>query len=345
MAVPVDIKFEAYGIILPYGRELPAQLKTHIEQVIRKSRTAVTPNSARLAGQYYQLQELNEAASARILEDCLLFQGETSDNGIPKIVREPDLNLAKKYLPKIHEGFFEKEVGTLEQPRPDSTLGYILSPRARPGDWATAFDSREEARFMGTAINRDLSFPWLTAQWKSQKHGQSQYQAKHQAARDGAAIVTYLVGFYKDAGEETLDVVKTCHFSLTCDKETVKLWVHWLEVERHQNKDVKMYYMECIEMAHVPLANDVWKIRRDLHNLLDYALAERLTAIKNAIPKLSIGRGFRSNADGLVSTVSDTSIERGSSTSKQTAPSSMSSFSHEGPESPSKKRRIAGERT
>lgn len=97
-----------------------------------------------------------------------------------------------------------------------------------------------------------------------------------QGTRDGTCIANYLHEFYTDVGRIP-SVVDTCHFSATCDMETIKLWVHWREEEDGQVD----HYMKCIKRAFLEITIDDESMnlfiatRKMLRNILDYAMNER----------------------------------------------------------------------
>jgi ERCC4-related helicase len=84
-----------------------------------------------------------------------------------------------------------------------------------------------------------------------------------------------------------MPAVDTCHFSATCNMETVYLWVHW----REEESEGVHHYIECIKKAfYKPVQHDdsmqlLVAFRKALRNILDYAMNERLTQIKSALAK------------------------------------------------------------
>jgi hypothetical protein len=184
-------------------------------------------------------------------------------------------------------------------------------------------------------LTPSLSFPFLTAQWKSQKGDAGHFQASIQGARDGAASCNMLNKFYLASGRKGT-VVETCHFSITCDIASVMLWVHWRQEE--DNSTPEQFHMECIAKAWlVPggLHDDrnILLMRDALRNILDYSLHDRLNSIKEAIAKLpaqSAKRGTKRSAskrstgslESIAEDASEDATEAG--TGQTTAESSVS---------------------
>lgn len=142
------------------------------------------------------------------------------------------------------------------------------------------------------ALTSSLHFPFLTCQWKGYTGSEGQYHASLQGGRDGACVVNYLHHFFTEAGQ-TPSVVDTCHFSVTSDIQTFRLWVHW-------RKDCggdrgTIHHMKCIKSAFSELPEedeDAMKLlvdfRKMLRNIASYATSTRLERIKQAIGDLRV---------------------------------------------------------
>lgn len=76
--------------------------------------------------------------------------------------------------------------------------------------------------------------------------------------------------------------VETCHISLTTEGYTIILWIHWRELNP---EDGEVHWrMEELDTARMNKVDDLAHMRNMLHNYLDYALGERLSSIKKALP-------------------------------------------------------------
>jgi hypothetical protein len=121
-------------------------------------------------------------------------------------------------------------------------------------------------------LSSHVHFPFLTAQWKSAANNGTHEKAKLQGARDGATI-NYLKEIYKQfrAGKEP-DVVEICHFSITVDMRLCVVWVHWSEAGT--------YHMQDVEWCYLKDESSTANVRAILRNLKDWALGERLEALR-----------------------------------------------------------------
>ncbi|KAF2023598.1 hypothetical protein EK21DRAFT_80534, partial [Setomelanomma holmii] len=138
---------------------------------------------------------------------------------------------------------------------------------------------------------------------KAAMSSDNQINARLQAARDGAFIVSYMHQFYSHAyPDRDPSQLKTCHVSLTTDMISSFLWLHWHEVDP---VDGEVYYrMEPIESAHLHKLSDVVETRNILHYYIDYVMRERLKSIKAALPPFwqnwSVKRARRTQSQSLI---------------------------------------------
>jgi hypothetical protein len=331
-----EIRYEAYGLNLPCDRPFPAKLQSFIDNVIKKERPwPPSPKAAELRNMRLWLEDQNEDTAKGKMVDKLLFKGEEEPTGIKGIECKSNLFLARQYLPEPLPTFKRYNLADLEQAQPDTTLGYILATWAKRYKFESPFTQAEDLKLLPTSISRALLFPFLTAQWKSAAKGQTHKQAQPQLMRDGACVVNYLTCFYREAGEKAPDVMKTSHFSLCCDTRSAELWVHWQETEN----DHEVYYMELVDVAPLWKQSMLEDMRRYLHNILDYALNERIQSIKEAMPKIAPDGTPSLIPNGLASTELDTTIDPETSQSNRPAPLSAASNSNKGPKTPISKQR------
>lgn len=96
-------------------------------------------------------------------------------------------------------------------------------------------------------------------------------------------IVNYMHNFYSLAyPNRDPTEIETCHISLTTEGYTIILWIHWRESNA---EDREVYWrMEELDTARMNKLDDQVHLRNMLHNYLDYALGERLSSIKEALP-------------------------------------------------------------
>lgn len=68
----------------------------------------------------------------------------------------------------------------------------------------------------------------------------------------------------------------------SCEGYTIIFWIHWREINP---EDGEVYWrMEELDTARMSKLDDLVHMRNMLHNYLDYALGERLSSIKKALP-------------------------------------------------------------
>jgi len=142
-----------------------------------------------------------------------------------------------------------------------------------------------------TSVAATTHFPFLTCQWKCGDGDEGHPHATLQGARDGACIVNYNHAFLEASGLPP-SVVDTCHFSVTCDMESVKLWVHWRastagEVEHHM-KRIGFYVIRDDQGD--PENPGVKPFRARLRNILEWAQGPRLARFHSAIARLTNDR-------------------------------------------------------
>lgn len=138
-----------------------------------------------------------------------------------------------------------------------------------------------KAAFFAVATSESW-FPFITCQWKCDSGPGSHTVAMNQGARDGAAIVNALHAFHVAAGVSTPSAVNTCHWSLTCDVNTAKLFVHWRTT--HDFGTVHQY-MKLVDEAPLrspkgPDNAEMVAFRNLLRNILNWSVGTRLERIK-----------------------------------------------------------------
>jgi hypothetical protein len=285
MAAKIDpeTRLNAYGVTTNGKDTIPSALQTHISEVVKAAREAITLSAARIAKKQPRARGMGEKAAIDLLCADLLFEGEAED-GEEKIHSVPEVNLNRAYLPLAPDVTVTADVGKLTQPRPDTTIAYITSQAAELADVKPALMLDEERTLAKVPLSGKLHFPFLTCQWKSQSGSETHYHASLQGARDGATIVRYLYEFYASAGC-TPSEIDTCHFSITCDTLTAILFVHWRQINPADGSSIQ-YCMKKIAQAFLdPMDGDtqLTNMRKYMRNILDFAVTSRLDKIKDAI--------------------------------------------------------------
>jgi hypothetical protein len=278
-------KLAASGVCIDRNCALPSALADHIHSVIRKPRVQgveVSPNAKRVVDIRAGAALQNEDTAVRRIEPHLLFRGEADQSyittPIPLITSKDKVYLQPCFLP---EPKWATGNDQLARPIPDTCIGYVTHADAMATipPSAPAFTEEDDRALQNFAVAQTVHFPFLTSQWKAPNSRENLMTAANQAARDGAVIVNHLHAFYSAAyPDRSPDVVDTCHFSLTCDINTVEIWVHW------RDTDSGTHHMEQIDNFSMRKESAMREARALLRNIIEYATGGRLDAIKAAMP-------------------------------------------------------------
>ncbi|KAH8730348.1 hypothetical protein GQ44DRAFT_700175 [Phaeosphaeriaceae sp. PMI808] len=280
-------QLEGYNITVDIGVALPEALGDFVKGLREQRDQPPSPHARAIVMKRRDASLENEIGSREMMEEHILFRGEGYADGIRGIQLKNQVNLIKEYLPQPPRATALELWGSLARPQPDSCIGYIPAARAarHTPPFFTPFtrEESEMADWYNVVHNADTHFPFLTAQWKAAISGENQIHASLQAARDGAVIVNYMHHFYALAYPSRQPTqIETCHFSVTTEGYTIMVWIHWREVN---SEDGEVYYrMEPVETARMNEIGDLHEVRKLLHNLVDYAMGERVRSIKEALP-------------------------------------------------------------
>ena len=129
-------------------------------------------------------------------------------------------------------------------------------------------------------LNSKPAMPFLTAEWEA-ADGHSILSAMNRSALHGATMVNYQRDYFKSAYGDTLPAIApyTTHMSVTCDMMLLQLWLHWSE-----EGDRPAYYMKELYSCSLSMEAQVAKAQAILKSHLDWAVGDRLQAIKVAFP-------------------------------------------------------------
>jgi hypothetical protein len=280
-----DAKLRCFGIFTMRGTPLPPSLELFVDGTIKAKRATTTPSAARIARSALAAAKMSEQDGIDLLKrDLLCHPASASDDGGERYVSiNAKPNLRKDFVPIPVDAVAAALYSRLEQPQPDHSLGYVLADIAAALGRDAPFTYAEERVFSSLSVCAVQSFPFLTAQWKSIRNNGNHHAAREQAARDGATIVASTFQFFKKARPDRDPPPEdTCHFSLTCDLETVLLYCHW----RCIDGDQVTYEMERIQQAFLSECDSLIPVRHTLRNIIEYAQDTRLARIRAAIPLL-----------------------------------------------------------
>jgi hypothetical protein len=214
------------------GTELPPSLLEFVNTTIKQD-VQETPRARRIAGKALAVARMSETNGARLLRAHLLdtpaIETDDPDDGVPGIAVSSNSDLYEQWLPEPLDEMVKQWFLKLEAPRPDETMGYLRETIARScKPKLQCFLTEEEERlFRNFDVTKDVTFPFLTCQWKSQLTNGTELRARQQAARDGAVVVNSMYQFISRAYPNELPPPEhTAHISITSDMTSASAWVH-----------------------------------------------------------------------------------------------------------------------
>lgn len=278
-------KLSQYRIHVDTDRKLPASLQQHVEALRKPPNVATSPNAKKIVQRRRMAARQNEPTGSPQIVPYMLFAGEADMDerveAVPNVTRKAELLFNRFFLPPAPSAQVKETWKELSQPKPDTCIGYVSRSDAAAADCDAPFTPEQEAILDNYVLTKALYMPFLTAQWKTPARG-TLYEAVSQAARDGAVIVNHLYDFYSVAHNTAPSPVDMCHFSFVSDLEYGQIWIHWREGMDH--------YMEHVHDFSLRREEDIQKARGILHNIKNYANAERLETIRHALPAFSEAR-------------------------------------------------------
>ena len=244
-----------------------------------------------------QLQQLTKLTKdeGRVLY-AFLFSGliQTCDRDFSRNIPFPDDCLALD--PEVNEAMMKDAAMT--NPRPDRT--FAVSPTKH--QWPEGFVLPEKIQAM-MEVMKASHHPFLVIEGKSADG--SWEEAQNQACRAGTIMVhadRHLRA--KVCMEDVFGVdLRTFVFSMTVDPHVVEIHVHWADVpdNRASRVDSAKYQRPTYHMNTVfsqalrgPDLGNYGKIRRPLHNIVDWGLGERydkMEDLREAIVQYARAKG------------------------------------------------------
>jgi hypothetical protein len=267
------LKLEAYNIFLERGTPLPPEVQELVTTLKWRREGTPSPNAKLVARRQPAAAQSSEADAIDLLHDDL-FLRSAKKGGHALIDTSINQCLCRNWLPTSPTAFW----GPLEQPRPDTSVGYIKHAIAQSLHLEAPFTEEMDRQLRHVPVASSMHFPFFTCQWKSARCPDHP-AAKVQGARDGALLVNYMRWFYRVAGQ-TANAAESAHFSATCDVQTLYVYVHWADGP----EDKLVYHMERIFRCFVDDETSLAQFRVMIRNLNDYAVGSRLDRIRAAAP-------------------------------------------------------------
>ncbi|KAF2752954.1 hypothetical protein EJ05DRAFT_445837 [Pseudovirgaria hyperparasitica] len=278
-------KLSAYGILVCHKATIPADVAALIKSFEEQIQGLGKNTPEKVAEVYQQAYySKNEDEGISYLAKLLLPRGEIAHKkkGTSLITTKPELNLKETWVPITGSKTIKTYFGSLFRPKPDHAAGYVSASDAERVSVAAPFTGEEEALLNRMKLADQIHFPFFTAQWKSQGGAESHLHARVQGARDGATIINHMNKFFVAAAHNTKPV-DTCHFSMTCDMDSVQLYVHWRDIS---SEGLERYHMELIKRTWLEEPTEVKDYKRVLRNIVHWATTTRLENIRCALVKL-----------------------------------------------------------
>ena len=130
-----------------------------------------------------------------------------------------------------------------------------------------------------------LHWPFFIIEGKSDSG--SMDEAANQACRGGASIINASQGLLKAIGEPTVSDSgpdsRSFMFSATVSPTVMEIWVHWAEYREKEHALFHMHRLRAFALNDVDAAP---KLRKIIHNILDWGCGERFEGIKKIYDKI-----------------------------------------------------------
>lgn len=216
-------------------------------------------------------------------EDFELVVEEFAQSGVTvKINRE----LRKDFLPhqpnkpdtELHKAM--AKVNGMKNAKPDRVYGIQIDKYPIPDD----VDISVLMNILLEIVPL-LHWPFFIIEGKSDSG--SVIEAANQACRGGASIINASQGLLREIGEPSVSGfgpdTRTFMFSATISPAVMEIWVHWAE---YRGKEHTLFHMHKLRTHALGDDNTPGKLRKIIHNILDWGCGERFEGIKKIYDKI-----------------------------------------------------------
>jgi len=185
----------------------------------------------------------------------------------------------------------------IKNPKPDIVYGISLDALT-PEQLITANKLIESSQ-----LSPGILYPFLIFEWKSAKGLFA--EAHDQARRGGAALVnalaklTSLAESLKAEQAGSKPDIRTIAFSCVITPNFAHIYVHFRQLRLDGEPE---WYMAKVSGYQTDESDDVRRLRRDIHNILDWGVLERIKDIKEFLDRVK--------SNGLVEILSPVSKKR-----------------------------------
>ena len=166
------------------------------------------------------------------------------------------------------------KINGMTNPRPDRTYGIDLYKYPIPDD----VEISVKIHIMLEVVPL-LHWPFFIIEGKSNSGLIS--EATNQACRGCASIMNAQLCLLQEIGEPHISGsapdTRTFMFSATLSPVVMEIWVHWVEYRDNQNT---IFHMHKLKAHAIDDNNAPGKLRKIIHNILDWGCGERFEAMK-----------------------------------------------------------------
>jgi Variant SH3 domain len=236
--------------------------------------------------------EVDEAAALEVKKTSRLLRTKNEENiiqelalsVIPGINGVPDPRLASSanqqwtnFVPIPLDLSILTDPLPLPRPKPDKAFGYSEKAFTR-NQLATIDLLTDPFKRSYATPDKELLFPFLDDEFKSQGKCGSHAIATNQAAGAGAVAMNgFMELTQRGLGLDTFDYDEPQFFSLSVDHSTVHVYVHWLRIGTEDRQ--LSFHMEELSQHNLRDLDGLRAVHRTVKNILDWGRKERLPAI------------------------------------------------------------------
>ncbi|CAF9927303.1 MAG: hypothetical protein GOMPHAMPRED_004357 [Gomphillus americanus] len=167
-------------------------------------------------------------------------------------------------------------------PKPDRHVGYPASRKSKfTKEENLVLNHPIALPYTQPALGNTL--PFLVIELKAEPTGGTLWHAENQAAGSGAHCVNsmrWLLQQASSVSDDSITSEKALAFSMCISARQAVLYIHFYSPQ------TKLYWMSFVDCYMPTDPRDVQKCNRHVQNILDYALGDRLTAVKDALGAL-----------------------------------------------------------
>ncbi len=270
-----------YRNIYIEGQKPPMELTQRAKEIVTRSRSS---------------PEIDETTAQFIMDEARRLQTKGENDIIcglvplliPALTRVPDprLTCSSQHawydaVPvPLHPSVLAK-VLPLSRPQPNAAFGYSEQAFSRNQLGTIALLVGDQSGQNYAMPSKDIRFPFLDLEFKSQAKGGTHYVATNQAANAGSVAMNGNLNLMlRSLGVETLDFDEPQFFSVSMDHEYARINVHWL---RRDADEQLSFHLEALSKHFVNDADGLRAFQRAIKNILHYCANERLHGIREAL--------------------------------------------------------------